>query len=157
MLFFSEKRNEAFSLLDGFQNKKMFFLLAMGCENKSEINTFWSVISEKVIQTVVIVDNNPFLVFPKDCQSVGGVDVIACSENMHSGFLVKTFKIKRKKFTKRGEEHLVSVYQYIPSKLKIKERLDFLRFVKHSYNSSKSGGPILILSSRFVKNLTLTT
>ena len=141
------------SLVDGFQNRKMFLLLTMGSENENEKNTFWSVISEKVIQTVVIVDNNPFLLFPKDCQSVGGVDVIACSENMHSGFLVKTFKIKRKKFTKRGEEHLVSVYQYIPSKLRVKERLDFLRFVKHSYDSNKSGGPILILSSRFVKGV----
>ena len=123
----------------------------MVSENKNEVNTFWSVISEKVIQTVVIVDNNPLLEFPKDCGSFGGINVIACSENMHSGFLVKTFKIRRKKLQKRGEEHLVSVYQYIPSKLRVKERLDFLRFVKHSYNSNKSGGPILILSSRFVK------
>ena len=123
----------------------------MVSENKNEVNTFWSVISEKVIQTVVIVDNNPLLEFPKDCGSFGGINVIACGDNMHSGFIVKTFKIKRKKLQKRGEEHLVSVYQYIPSKLRVKERLDFLRFVKHSYNSNKSGGPILILSSRFVK------
>jgi len=146
----TEKRNEALSLVDGFQNKKMFLLMTMGCENKNEKNTFWSVISEKAIQTVVIVDNNPFLMFPKDCQSFGAVNVIACSENMHSGFLVKTFKIKRKKLSKKAEEHLVSVYQYIPSKLRVKERLDFLRFVKHSYNSNKSGGPILLIPSRNV-------
>lgn len=146
----TEKRNEAMSLVDGFQNKKMFLLTTMGCENKNEKNTFWSVISEKAIQTVVIVDNNPFLIFPKDCQSFGAVNVIACSENMHSGFLVKTFKIKRKKLSKKAEEHLVSVYQYIPSKLRVKERLDFLRFVKHSYNSNKSGGPILLIPSRNV-------
>ena len=89
--------------------------------------------------------------FPKDCQSFGAVNVIACSENMHSGFLVKTFKIKRKKLSKKAEEHLVSVYQYIPSKLRVKERLDFLRFVKHSYNSNKSGGPVLLIPSRFIK------
>ena len=120
----------------------------MGGENKNEKKTFWSVISEKVIETVVILENNPFLVFPKDCENFGGVNVIACNENMHSGFLVKTFKIKRKKLPKKSEEHLVSVYQYSPSKLRVKERLDFLRFVKHSYNSNKSGEPILIISSR---------
>ena len=58
----SEKRNETLSLVDGFQNKKMFLLMTMVSENKNEKNTFWSVISEQSIQTVVIVDNNPFLV-----------------------------------------------------------------------------------------------
>eukprot|EP00092_Neocalanus_flemingeri_P005720 GFUD01006160.1.p1 GENE.GFUD01006160.1~~GFUD01006160.1.p1 ORF type:complete len:1193 (+),score=156.97 GFUD01006160.1:67-3645(+) len=148
----TEKRNDGIRLnmVEGYQNKKKFFVTTQGCKSETEMNTFWSIISEKAIQTVVIVDMNPFLMFPKDCKSFGSVNVIPCSESMHSGFLVKTFKIKRKKYSKKAENPLVSVYQYIPSKLRVKERLDFLRFVKHSYNANKSGGPILLFSSRNV-------
>ena len=75
------------------------------------------------------------------------MNVHLCGETVHSGFIVKTFKIKRKKLSKKLEDHLVSVYQYIPSKLRVKERLDFLRLVKHSQYVNKSSGPTLLSSS----------
>ena len=75
------------------------------------------------------------------------VNVLATGETLHSGFVVKTFKIKRKKLSKKLEDHLVSVYQYLPSKLRVKERLDFLRLVKHSQSVNKSSAPILLSSS----------
>ena len=57
------------------------------------------------------------------------MNVLPCGETVHSGFIVKSFKIKRKKLSKKVEDHLVSVYQYIPSKLRVKERFHIIHLV----------------------------
>ena len=76
--------------------------------------------------------------------------VVASSENVYSGFGVKMFKIKKKKNSKKPDsDHVVSVYHHNTcSKLRVKERLDFLRMVKHSQSCNKSGSPILLSNSR---------
>ena len=76
------------------------------------------------------------------------IGVIAGTELVHTGFLVKTFKIKRKKSSKKVDDHTVAVYCHIPAKLRGKAKLDFLRMVKHSQNINKITGPILLSDSR---------
>ena len=39
-----------------------------------------------------------------------------------------------------------SANSYLP--MKVKEKIDFLRFVKHSFNSNKTGGQILLSRTR---------
>ena len=127
---------------------------------------------------------------------------VATSETLYCGFHVKTFKIKRKKMSKKSDDHLVTVYtRYIytmkstvistiisitistkskilstmskllstisiistmistismfvcpsiPAQLRAKERLDFLRLVKHSqsFNATRGGTPVLVSNSR---------
>ena len=116
------------------------------------------------------------------------VTAVATSETLYCGFLVKTFKIKRKKMSKKSDDHLVTLYtRYIqkikskiistiististivstistmistismfvcpsiPAQLRAKERLDFLRLVKHSqsFNATRGGTPVLVSNSR---------
>lgn len=84
----------------------------------------------------------------KSFEECSSPSVVASSENVYSGFLVKTFKIKKKKISKKLEDQVVYIYHNIPSKVRVKERLDFLRMVKHSRNLNKSGAPILLSNSR---------
>ena len=72
-------------------------------------------------------------------------------------------RINRRRISKKEESHYVNVYHYSPSKprvrpstvnkaniySKVKEKIDFLRFVKHSFNSNKTGGQILLSRTRF--------
>ena len=87
--------------------------------------------------------------FSKSFEEFPPPNVVACTNSVYSGFLVKTFKIKRKKNSKKStEDHHVTFYQNIPSKIRVKERLDFLRMAKHSQNLNKSGAPILLSNTR---------
>ena len=88
--------------------------------------------------------------FSKSFEEFPPPSVVACSQTVYSGFLVKTFKIKKKKSSKKTEDHLVTFYQNFPSKLRVKERLDFLRMTKHSQSANKSGAPILLSNSRYL-------
>jgi len=83
----------------------------------------------------------------KSLEEFSPIGVIAGTELVHTGFLVKTFKIKRKKSSKKVDDHTVAVYCHIPAKLRGKAKLDFLRMVKHSQNINKITGPILLSDS----------
>ena len=88
------------------------------------------------------------MLFSKSVDEFSPIGMIAGTELAHSGFLVKTFKIKRKKNSKKAEDHTVSVYCHTPAKLRGKAKLDFLRMVKHSQNMNKTAGLILLSDSR---------
>ena len=62
---FTERRNEAIqvSCVDGYENKKMFFLTSLLCDTETTTSAVWSLISEKSISVIVLSDFNQGSIF----------------------------------------------------------------------------------------------
>jgi len=130
------------TFVDGFQNKNAYVLTNIYSD--CDLNKFWQFILEQSIQIVIFTECRPLLELGGEVQCLGALSVIPCPPSEHPGFTVQGFKISRRRISKKEEQHYVSVYHYSPSKPRVKEKMDFLRFVKHSFNSNKAGGQILL-------------
>lgn len=55
---FVERRNEAIqvSFVDGYENRKMFYVAPLACENENKTNTILNFILEKGISIVIVTD-----------------------------------------------------------------------------------------------------
>ena len=135
--------------VDGFQNKNAYVMTAIYSD--CDLNKFWQFILEQSIETVIFPECRPLLELGGEVQCLGALSVLASPPSEHSGFTIQGFRISRRRISKKEETHFVSVYHYSPSKPRVKEKIDFLRFVKHSFNSNKSGGQILLSRTRLVK------
>ena len=62
---FTERRNEAIqvSCVDGYENKKMFFVTSLLCDTEAKTSAVWSLISEKSISVIVLSDFNQGSIF----------------------------------------------------------------------------------------------
>jgi len=128
--------------VDGFQNKNAYVMTAIYSD--CDLNKFWQFILEQSIETVIFPECRPLLELGGEVQCLGALSVLASPPSEHSGFTIQGFRISRRRISKKEETHFVSVYHYSPSKPRVKEKIDFLRFVKHSFNSNKAGGQILL-------------
>ena len=62
---FTERRNEAIqvSCVDGYENKKMFYVTSLLCDTASKTSAVWSLISEKSISVIVLSEFNQGSIF----------------------------------------------------------------------------------------------
>ena len=62
---FIERRNEAIQVcsVDGYENRKMFFVTSLLCEHDAKTNAVWGLISEKSISVIVLTDFNQGSIF----------------------------------------------------------------------------------------------
>ena len=137
--------------MDGFQNKNAYVMTNIYSD--CDLNKFWQFILEQSIQVVIFPECRPLLELGGEVQCLGALTVVASAPCEHSGFTIQGFRISRRRISKKEETHFVSVYHYAPSKPRVKEKIDFLRFVKHSVNSNRAGGQVLLSQTRFEKYL----
>lgn len=128
--------------VDGFQNKNAYVMTNIYSD--CDLNKFWQFILEQSIQVVIFPECRPLLELGGEVQCLGALTVVASAPCEHSGFTIQGFRISRRRISKKEETHFVSVYHYAPSKPRVKEKIDFLRFVKHSVNSNRAGGQVLL-------------
>ena len=62
---FTGRRNEAIqvSCVDGYENKKMFYVTSLLCDSETTTSAVWSLISEKSISVIVLSDFNQESIF----------------------------------------------------------------------------------------------
>jgi len=128
--------------VDGYQNKNAYVMTNIYSD--CDLNKFWQFILEQSIQVVIFPECQPLLELSGEVECLGALSVLASPPSQHAGFTLQGFRINRRRISKKEETHYVNVYHYSPSKPRVKEKIDFLRFVKHSFNSNKTGGQILL-------------